>query len=171
MFSNLSAGSILYVLDTKNNLKLSTGQISSISIPRPKTTTFNPGAMYPQLPETVIDIVATVDGEKREFKQVPSNNSIANFGSDAFILADSRESMLSQVNTMMQNSKSIIDSVDKHKAILNDCKKILITLNPSLAAEAQRDSAISNLQSQVNVLTEQLSKLVTALNSETKSKQ
>ena len=168
MFSNLSAGSVLYVLDTRNKLKLTTGQINSISAPRPKMATFNPGVMYGQNVETVLDITATIDGEKREFKQVPSNTSVANFGVDAFILADSREAMLSQVNTMLQNSQSIISSIDKHKALIKDCKAILIELNPSLAAEAQRDSAITNLQDQVNLLSKQLGQLVSALNIENK---
>lgn len=169
MFSNLNAGSVLYVLDTKDKLKLTTGQITNVSVPRPKINTFNPAAMYQQ-PETVIDIIADVNGERREFKQVPSNTSIANFGPDAFILADSRDAMLSQVNTMLQNSKSILESVDKHKAMIQDCKEILITLNPSLAAEAQRDTAINTLQSQVNTLTEQFKQLISALNVENKQK-
>lgn len=171
MFSNLNAGSVLYILNTKDKLKLTTGQITGVTPPRAKSSTFGPGAYYGQLPDMIMDIVATVDGERREFKSIPTNSTIANFSDNNFILADSRESMLSQVNTMLQNSKSIIDNIDKHKNIVRDCNEILINLNPSLAAEAQRDNAINNLQSQVNVLTEQLSKLVSALGTENKPKQ
>lgn len=168
MFSNLSAGSVLYVLDTRSKLKLTSGQINSVSLPRPKRAVFNPAAPYGQNIETVTDIVATINGERREFREVPSSATIANFGSEAFILADSREAMLSQVNTMLQNSQSIISDIDKHKNIIKDCKEILIELNPSLAAEAQRDNAINTLQSQVDMLSKQLGQLLSTFNVEQK---
>jgi len=92
MFTNLSQNSILYILETKDEPKLVSGSVVSVSMPRPQFATFG------QTMDSVVDIVATVDGERREFKKVPCNNSIANFGADAFILADSKESMTAHVN-------------------------------------------------------------------------
>ena len=77
MFSNLSQNSILYVLDINNSPKVLSGPV-----------------------EMVVDIFATINGERREFKGVP-NSTIANFGNDSFILADSRESLNSYINAMM----------------------------------------------------------------------
>lgn len=167
MFSNLSTGSVLYILDTKNDYKLSSGQVNTIGNIRPKYATFNPNVGYNQNIETVLDITVTVDGEKKEYKQIPANASIANFGTDAFIIADSKDAMLNHVNATLQNSKSIIESVDKHKAIIANCEQVLKELNPTLAAEAERDNAINKLQNQVSVLTEQLSRALSLLNPET----
>lgn len=164
MFSNLNQGSILYVLDTRNKLKLTTGTINTITPPRPKLATFNPMGSYGQSIETVVDITATIDGEKREFKQIPATASTANFGSDAFMLADSRDSMLGHVNAMLQNSKSIVNSVEKHKQLIQDYQNILVELNPSLAAEANRDNAIVTLQQQMGTITTEFADLKTALN-------
>jgi hypothetical protein len=94
MFSNLSQNSILYVLDTNNSPKVLSGPVERVTIPRPKYNTFNPNM------EMVVDIFATINGERREFKGVP-NSTIANFGNDSFILADSRESLNSYINAMM----------------------------------------------------------------------
>ena len=94
MFSNLSQNSILYVLDINNSPKVLSGPVERVTIPRPKYNTFNPNM------EMVVDIFATINGERREFKGVP-NNTIANFGNDSFILADSRESLNSYINAMM----------------------------------------------------------------------
>ena len=94
MFSNLSPNSILYVLDLNSSPKVLSGPIERVSIPRPKYNTFNPNM------EMVVDIFATINGERREFKGVP-NSTIANFGNDSFILADSRESLNSYINAMM----------------------------------------------------------------------
>jgi hypothetical protein len=50
--------------------------------------------------EMVVDITATINGEKREFKGVP-HGSIANFGNDAFVLAENREALNSYINSML----------------------------------------------------------------------
>ena len=104
-----------------------------VSLPRPQYATFG------QMMETVVDITATVDGEKREFKRVPSNTSIANFGPEAFVLADSKDAINSHISTALQNSKNIVDSVDKHKQLIVDYEEILEDLNPSLKADAYYD--------------------------------
>jgi hypothetical protein len=94
MFSNLSQNSILYVLDLQSTPKILSGPIERISMPRPRYNTFNPAM------EMVVDITATINGEKREFKGVP-NGSIANFGNDAFVLAENREALNSYINSML----------------------------------------------------------------------
>ena len=83
-----------YVLDINNSPKVLSGPVERVTIPRPKYNTFNPNM------EMVVDIFATINGERREFKGVP-NSTIANFGNDSFILADSRESLNSYINAMM----------------------------------------------------------------------
>jgi len=94
MFSNLSQNSILYVLDINNSPKVLSGPVERVTMPRPKYNTFNPNM------EMVVDIFATINGERREFKGVP-NSTIANFGNDSFILADSKEALNSYINAMM----------------------------------------------------------------------
>ena len=167
MFSNLSAGNVLYVLDVKNNYNVLTGQVNKVTPPRPKYNTYNINYMYGQNNETVVDIFATVNGEHREFKQVPSNAVVADFGPDTFVLADSKDAMIGHLNVTYQNSKAIVDSVDNNKKVMENCTKALNQINPSVVAEAQRDSAISSLQGQVNSLSVQLQELVSALKKET----
>lgn len=154
MFSNLSQNSIIYVLETKDKPKLLTGTINSISLPRPQYATFG------QTMETVVDIVAYVDGEKREFKRVPCNNTIANFGPDAFVLADSRESMNSHISTAIQNSKNIVNSYEKNKQLITDLTEIYEELNPALKADKEKDKIIQSLQDQVNTLTSGVQKIL-----------
>lgn len=149
MFSNLSQNSILYVLDINNSPKVLSGPVERVTIPRPKYNTFNPNM------EMVVDIFATINGERREFKGVP-NSTIANFGNDSFILADSRESLNSYINAMMQNSKGILDSVEKHQRLLANYEEALSELNPDIKADREKDKAIQSLQSQVAELKDML---------------
>ena len=152
MFSNLSQNSILYVLDINNSPKVLSGPVERVTIPRPKYNTFNPNM------EMVVDIFATINGERSEFKGVP-NSTIANFGNDSFILADSRESLNSYINAMMQNSKGILDSVEKHQKLLANYEEALSELNPDIKADKEKDKAIQNLQSQVAKLKDMLLKM------------
>ena len=149
MFSNLSQNSILYVLDINNSPKVLSGPVERVTIPRPKYNTFNPNM------EMVVDIFATINGERREFKGVP-NSTIAKFGNDSFILADSRESLNSYINAMMQNSKGILDSVEKHQRLLANYEEALSELNPDIKADKEKDKAIQSLQSQVAELKDML---------------
>jgi Zn-finger domain-containing protein len=153
MFSNLTQNSILYVLDLNNNPKVLSGPIESVSLPRPKYNTFNPNM------EMIVDITATIAGERREFKGVP-NTSIANFGDAAFIIAENKDALSSYITSMMQNSKTILNSMEKHKKLVRDYETALSELNPSV----QDNKAIESLQNQVNTLQDSIKVLLEKLN-------
>jgi len=155
MFSNLSRGSVLYGLDTKGEVKLFTATVDTVSLPRPRylQNTFG------QLPETVVDIIVNINGERREFKQVPSNNAIADFGPDTFVLSDTKDSLMNYVNGMLQNSRNIVSSVDKHKALITQYEKVLGELNPTVA----NDSAVKELRNQVESMQSQMQEMLSLL--------
>ena len=157
MFSNLSQNSILHILDLKNSPKILSGPVERVSVPRPKYNTFNPNF------EMIVDIFATINGEKREFKGVP-NGSIANYGEDAFILAESKEALNSYINAMLQNSKSILNSVEKHQKLVENYEEALQELNPSLKADKEKDKAIQSLQEQVSSLQSGMQQLLAMMN-------
>ena len=142
MFSSLSQNSILYVFDINGNTKILSGPIERVSLPRPKYTSFNHNM------EMVVDITAVINGERREFKGVP-NNSVADFGDDSFILAENKEALTSYINTMLNNSEAVINSIDKHENRVNSCKEALQELNPALKENKERDKAIQSLQDQM----------------------
>lgn len=135
----------MYILDLHSNPKVLSGPVERISVPRPKYNTFNPNM------EMVVDITATVNGEKREFKGVP-NGSLANFGDDAFVLAESKDVLNSYVNSMLQNSRNIVNSIDKHQKLIVDYEEALQELNPDIKASKEKDKAIQTLQDQVDAL-------------------
>lgn len=149
MFSNLSQNSILYVLDIEGSPKILSGPVERVTIPRPKYASFTPNM------EMVVDIVATINGERREFKGVP-NNSIAEYGNNTFVLAENKEALNSYVNAMLQNSRSIINSVEKHQKLVNSYEEALQELNPNLKADKEKDKAIQSLQDQVSELKQML---------------
>lgn len=145
MFSNLSQNSIMYLLDLHSSPKVLSGPVERVSVPRPKYNTFNPNM------EMVVDIIATINGERREFKGVP-NGTIANFGDDAFVLAESRDALNAYINAMLQNSKNVVNSIEKHQKLVVDYEEALQELNPDIRASKENDKAIQTLQDQVEAL-------------------
>ena len=132
-------------MDLKNNPKVLSGPVERVSVPRPKYNTFNPNM------EMVVDITATVNGERREFKGVP-NGSLANFGDDAFVLAENKDVLNSYVSAMLQNSRSVVNSIEKHQKLITEYEEALQELNPDIKASKEKDKAIQSLQDQVNAL-------------------
>lgn len=145
MFSNLAQNSIIYIMDFNNSPKVISGPVERVSLPRPKYNTFNPNM------EMVVDITAIINGERREFKSVP-NGTIADFGTDAFILAENKETLDSYINTMLQQSRNVIASVEKHKKLIPIYEEALQELNPALKSNIEKDKMIQSLQSEVSEL-------------------
>lgn len=153
MFSNLSQNSILYILDLNNKPRLLSGPVERVSVATPKYNSFSPNL------EMVVDITATINGERREFKGVP-NGTIANFGDNAFIIAESKDSLTSYVNSMLQSSKNILNSVEKHEKLVTLYEDALQELDPNAKKEAEKDKIISSLQTEVSSLKNSIQQLL-----------
>jgi len=160
MFSSLSQNSILYVWDFKNSPKILSGPIERVSIPRPKYTTFNPTM------EMLVDITATINGERREFKDVP-NTSVADFGDNAFVLAENKETLNSYINAKYQNAKAMIENAKKQEAMLKMYEDSLEELNPSIKADKEKDKVISDLKDEMKELKDMIAALTKRENSKT----
>lgn len=161
MFSNLAQGSILYGIEVKNdNVDVFTAIVTNISSPKPIFVNNS----YSQIPQLVVDITANVNGEKREFKQVPSNAAIADFGSQTFILADSKESINSYLDSIIQNSERKIAEAESCKSVLTSYKTAYNKLNNS--TNTLNDSYTKALEDKVDKLEQMLTEFITLTKNE-----
>lgn len=160
MFANLSKGNVLYGLDRRDKIKWFTASIENVApaIPRVSQNTFG------QMPEMTVDIVAIINGERKEFKQVPSNNAIADFGPESIILADNKDSLFNYVTSLLQTSENIVNSADKHKELIPQYKDIISELNPS-----SNDATVKALKEEVGTLRSELAEAISLLKNVTKS--
>ena len=156
MFSTLRKGSTVYILDRTNTPEVKLGYIENVSMPSPMYPTFNPAASLGTNMQTVVDITLRIGEEKKEFS-VPSNLSIHTYGD--YTLSENKEAMISEVDGLLQNSKDILDSVDKHKASVTAYESILKKLNPVYAKEQERDGAINDLSQRVDSIQDTLERL------------
>lgn len=150
----------MYVWDFKNSPKILSGPIEKVSIPRPKYTTFNPTM------EMLVDITATINGERREFKDVP-NTSVADFGDNAFVLAENKEILNSYINAKYQNAKASIENSKKLESLLPMYEQSLEELNPSIKADKEKDKVIADLKDEVKEIKSMIAALAKQENSKT----
>ena len=156
MFSTLRKGSSIYILDRTSEPAIKVGYIENVSIPRPMYPTYNPAVSIGTNMQTVVDLKLRIDDETKEFC-VPSNLSLHTYGD--YTLSENKEAMISEVDSLLKNSKDVLDSVEKHKAAISAYENILKELNPVYAKEAERDHAIVDLSQRVDSIQDCLDRL------------
>ena len=106
--------------------------------------------MSPQ--ELVVDIVVNVNGNNITLQKLPANLDVADQGTanGALFISTSRESMNTEINSLRQKSQDIINSVDYHKKVIQDCEVLLQRLNPEFAEQKQQKQEIDTLKAQIS---------------------
>lgn len=168
MFSGLRTNSLFYILEKGEKPVLKVGQVSSVSNPSPKYGQYPTTPMFGQQMETVVDVSVKVGDETMEFKQLPSNLSIANLGQNV-VVSENKDAMNAEIEAMLRNSRGILESVSYHESVIASCDSILRELNPQLAKEKAQEEKIVGLEDQMGKLSVALSSiqemLAQALNS------
>ena len=123
MFSNLTNGSTIYVLQTKDGLKYDVCTVEALK----------PSFSYNFNSVAIVDIAVTIDGVRKEFSGVQANSSVST--SNSYIITDSREAMVNQIQNRLQNDIDAIGKHDYYKSDAEQCKELLSKLNPQFAKE------------------------------------
>lgn len=150
MFSAVRQGNLFYVLSKGERPSVRIGQVESVSNPVPKYPTFNPSTPYNAQPEMLVDVKVKCDGETMDFQKLPANGEVYSYPNA--VVSDKKEAIISEVETMLQTSKQIVDSVNYHESVISSCDNILKELNPQFAKEKQQEEKIGALEDQVKGL-------------------
>lgn len=164
MFSNLRTNSQLYILHRDTNPYIEVGQVVSVSQPRPRYQT--PNFMSPQ--EQVVDVVVGINGNNITLQSLPANLDVADQGTlnGSLFITTSRDAMNSEINSMRQKSLDIINSIEHHKKVIQDCEVLLQRLNPEFAEQKQQKQEIDMLKSQMSEMMNGMKELMAQLKKE-----
>ena len=148
MFSNLRTNSQLYILHRDTTPYIEIGQVVSVSQPRPRFQTNS--YITPQ--EQVVDVVVSINGNNITLQSLPANLDVADQGTinGSLFISTSRDAMNTEINSMRQKSLDIINSIDTHKRIIQDCELLLQRLNPEFAEQKQQKQELDTLKTQVS---------------------
>ena len=158
MFSSLSRGSILQGIDRSEGMKWFTGSIERVT---PTVNNAQPFNNFGQFPSLSVDIVANVNGKQREFRGIPGNNSIADFGDESIILADNKDALYNYVKSLLKVSEDATnpDIIKKHEKWKKELKGVLTEMVPGLA----NTDEVKELKNEVSSLKSQLAEAISLL--------
>lgn len=156
MFSGIRQNSLFYILEKGEELKLSIGQVVSVSNPQPKYNQFPTTQPFAQ-PDMFVDVKVKVGEEMQEFKQLGANLSIANSGN--VVVSDSKEAMSAEVESLLRMSRQVLESIPYHEKVLVSCDSILRELNPSFAKEKEQEEKIGALEERMGNIDDKLNKM------------
>lgn len=168
MFSNLRTNSQIYILHRDAEPYIEIGQVVSVSQPRPRYQ--NNNFIAPQ--EQVVDVVVSINGNNITLQSLPANLDVADQGTlnGSLFISTSRDAMNVEVNSMRQKSLDIINSVDHHKKVIQDCEVLLQRLNPEFAEQKQQKQEIDMLKSQMSEMMNGMKELMAQLKSKESTK-
>lgn len=152
MFSALRKGSQVYVLLKDDIPVLKKGTVESTTYPTYNTNYYNSQTM---------DININTDDGNMEFKNIIPTLSVVDYKNA--ILSETRELLIPEVETMLQTSKGIVESVDFHKNVITECEKMLKDLSPKYAKEIQHDEDINNLKSEIGGIKSKMDTIIQML--------
>ena len=151
MFSALSQGSPIYILDKTSSPKFEVGEIIGISYPK-----MNPYNMNPQ---TTVDLKIKIDDNIQEFNSIPSINSVVSYNNGKIIISESKQGIQNEVESILQNSKQIVNNIENYQKNITECEDILKQLNPQFAIDKERDERLSNLENRFDGFESKLDKI------------
>ena len=161
MFSNLRTNSQIYILHRDATPYIEIGQVVSVSQPRPRYQTNS--YIAPQ--EQVVDLVVSINGNNITLQSLPANLDVADQGTinGSLFIATQRDAMNTEINSMRQKSLDIINSVEQHKKVIQDCEVLLQRLNPEFAEQKQQKQEIDMLKTQMSEMMSGMKELMTQL--------
>ena len=164
MFSNLRTNSQIYILHRDATPYVEIGQVVSVSQPRPRFQINN--YLAPQ--EQVVDVVVGINGNNITLQSLPANLDVADQGTvnGSLFRSTSKEARTSEVTSMKQKSLEIINSVDHHKKVVQDCEILLQRLNPEFAEQKQQKQEIDMLKTQMSEMMSGMKELMAQLKKE-----
>ena len=151
MFSVLSQGSPIYILDKTSSPKYKVGEIIGVSYP--KINPYNIG------PQNTVDLKVKVDNNTQEFNSIPSINTVVSYNNGKIIISETKQGIQNEIENLLSNSKQILNNIDSYKRNVEECETILKDLNPQFAIDKERDERLSNLETRFDGVESKLDRI------------
>ena len=152
MFSALSQGSSIYLLDKTSSPKFVVGEVVGVTQPK---YNFN---------QATVDLRVKVDDQIQEFNNLPSINSTVTYNNGKLLISETKQGIQNEIETILFNSKNIVDNIDVYKQNIKDCENILKQINPQFAKDKERDDRLLNLENRFDGVESKLDKIFNIIN-------
>lgn len=75
------------------------------------------------------------------------------------VISETKQTIQNEVESLLNNSKQIVENIDTYKQNINDCEEILKQLNPQFAKDKERDDRLLNLENRFDGVESKLDKI------------
>ena len=148
MFSSLTQGSIVYILDKQDRLKLKCGEVVGVS------------ALKFQANGSTVDLKINSEGIIQDYGNIPSNSSIVSYNNGKVTISETKQGLQNEVESTLQNSKNIVNNIEVYKQNIIDYEEILKQLNPQFAKDKERDTRLNNLELKFEGVEDKIDKIL-----------
>ena len=155
MFSGLRQGNIVYILDKTDGLILKKGQIVSNSAAN---------LPYNLTPNSLITLTIDIEGETKEFNNIPAMQSSINYNNGKLIIIDNQELASTEVENIVKSGRDILDNREYYEKLVKEGEEVLKKLNPQFAKDKARDEEFNALKEQVGGMETKLNTIIDLLN-------
>lgn len=154
MFSALNQGSRVYILNKTDGVKFKIGEIVGITTPIFATDGTN---------MMVVNIKVKVDDNTIDYNNVPANNTTVSYNNGNLIIAETKQSIQSEVEATLQHANYVIQHIDDYKKQIIECEEVLKELNPQFAKDKARDERIAGIENEVAGMKGDIAKILAAV--------
>lgn len=92
-----------------------------------------------------------------------SVTTIVSYNNGKFIIAETKQSIQSEVESTLHNANYIIEHIEDYKSQITQCEDVLKELNPQYAKDKARDEEIANIKSEVAGMKTNIDKILAAV--------
>ena len=147
MFSALSQGSPIFLLDKTSTLDYKVGEVVGVS--SPKFNSFG----------NTVDLKIKVDDSIQEFNNISSVSNYTSYNNGKVIISESKQNIQNEVEGILQNRRQILNNIDSYKEEIIQCENILKQLSPQFAIDKERDERLSSLENRFDGVESKLDKI------------
>ena len=160
MFSALSQGSPIYIIDKTDGLKYKTGEVIGVTQGNAFGGTFGTTSF---VPNGTVTLKVKVDNNVIDYPEVPINGSVMTYNNGATIICETKQGLISELENTLQQTKQILAERPKYEQIVSDCESLLKEINPVFAKDKERDDRINSLDTKVSSMEGKLDKILNVL--------
>ena len=160
MFSALSQGSPIYIIDKTDGLKYKTGEVVGVVQVNSFGGTFGTTSFAPN---GTVTLKVKVDNNVIDYPEVPINGSVMTYNNGATIICETKQGLISELENILQQTKQILADRSKYEQIVNNCESLLKEINPVFAKDRERDDRINSLDDKVTSMEGKLDKILNVL--------
>lgn len=160
MFSALSQGSPIYIIDKTDGLKYKKGEVVGVVQGNPFGGTFGTTSF---VPNGTVTLKVKVDNNVIDYPEVPINGSVMTYNNGATIICETKQGLISELENTLQHTKQILAERSKYEQIVSDCESLLKEINPVFAKDKERDDRINSLDTKVSSMEGKLDKILNVL--------